>query len=385
MKILVIKFRNIGDVLLTSPLITALAQTFPDAGITAMVNPGMEDMLTGHPGLNEVMAPDPYRGGNESRLQFGLRVMRFFRDLRKRRFDLVINTTEGDRGMLFGYLSGAPQRYGYLKENDKAWRKKLLTRCWIWREEGTHTAVRNLVFVSGRDLQQGVSVELVFSERDQQTVEKALAAEGYRGGKPLVHVHPLSRWQFKCWDDKKMAAAVDYIQAELGAAVALTCGPDKKEHERLQRILGFCETRPLNINSQLSLKQVAALSAGSVLYFGVDTAPMHMAAAVNTPVVVLFGPTSAAQWGPWPNGWNRAENPYRDTGGVQQKGPHTLIQQSWDCVPCQRDGCDGSKRSRCLEELQPEQVLPYVKAAYDKALRDSDSRFSGAHNAPPNS
>lgn len=369
MKILVIKFRNIGDVLLTSPLISALAETQPGAEITAMVNPGMEAMLSGHPGLQDVLAPDPFRGQGESHWQFILRFFRFFRDLRKRRFDLVINTTEGDRGMLYGYLSGASRRFGYLKENDKAWRKKLLTRSWTWRAEKTHTAVRNLIFAPGYDPQNGVSVELVFSKQDSAAVDKALVFEGHDGKKPLVHVHPLSRWQFKCWDDDKMAAAIDYIQLELGAAVALTCGPDKKEHERLERILGHCKTRPVNINSQLNLKQVAALSARSLLYFGVDTAPMHMAAAVNTPVVALFGPTSAAQWGPWPNGWKRRENPYSDNGGVQQAGPHTLIQKNWDCVPCQRDGCDGSKRSRCLEESELEQVMPLVKAAYDRALK----------------
>ncbi len=368
MKILVIKFRNIGDVLLTSPLISALAETYPGAEITAMVNPGMEAMLSGHPGLRDVLAPDPFRAEGESRWQFLLRFFRFFRDLRKRRYDLVINTTEGDRGMLFGYLSGAAQRYGYLKENDKAWRRKLLTRSWIWRAETTHTAVRNLIFAEGYDASSGIAVTLAHSEEDAAVVDTVLADRGYDGKQPLVHVHPLSRWQFKCWEDDKMAAAVDYIQQELGAAVALTCGPDQKEHDRLARILALCKTRPLNINSQLNLKQVAALSARAVMYFGVDTAPMHMAAAVNTPVVALFGPTSAAQWGPWPNGWRRDENPYSDDGGVQHVGAHTLIQKSWDCVPCQRDGCDGSKRSRCLQETEVDEVMPLVRAVFDEAV-----------------
>ena len=339
-----------------------------------MVNPGMEPMLSGHPGLQDVLAPDPFRAEDESRWRFFMRFVRFFRALRRRRYDLIINTTEGDRGLLYGFLIGAPRRYGYLKVQDKAWRKKLLTRSWIWRAEKTHTAVRNLVFAEGYEARNGVSVTLAFSADDDAAVDNVLAARGYDGDKPLVHVHPLSRWQFKCWEDDKMAAAIDHIQQELGAAVALTCGPDRKEHDRLKRILALCKTQPVNINSQLNLKQVAALSARSVLYFGVDTAPMHMAAAVNTPVVALFGPTSAAQWGPWPNGWDKPENPYADDGGVQRVGAHTLIQKKWDCVPCQRDGCDGSKRSRCLRETGVGEVMPLVKEVFENVVNGGAGR-----------
>jgi heptosyltransferase-3 len=86
------------------------------------------------------------------------------------------------------------------------------------------------------------------------------------------------------------------------------------------------------------LKELGALIAKARFFFGADSAPMHLAAAVNTPAVALFGPSGAFNWGPWGEG-------------------HLVIQKDMDCVPCGRDGCEGTKISRCLVELSPEEVI----------------------------
>ena len=91
---------------------------------------------------------------------------------------------------------------------------------------------------------------------------------------------------------------------------------------------------PLDLAGHLSLKELGALIAKARLFFGMDSAPMHLAAAVNTPAVALFGPSGVFNWGPWGEG-------------------HLVIKQDWDCLPCGQDGCEGSKISRCLVELTP--------------------------------
>ena len=115
----------------------------------------------------------------------------------------------------------------------------------------------------------------------------------------VVHVHPVSRWLWKCWDNASMAAVIDWLQAERGARVVVTTGPVERERDRAREIVALCRTQPLFFDGNLSLTQIAALSAASDGYFGVDTAPMHMAAAVGVPVVALFGPTNPESWGPW--------------------------------------------------------------------------------------
>ena len=93
---------------------------------------------------------------------------------------------------------------------------------------------------------------------------------------------------------------------------------------------------------QLTLQELGALIAKARFFFGADSAPMHLAAAVNTPAVALFGPSGAYNWGPWGQG-------------------HLVIQKEMECVPCGLDGCEGTKISRCLTELTPEEVVEQVE------------------------
>jgi heptosyltransferase-3 len=98
---------------------------------------------------------------------------------------------------------------------------------------------------------------------------------------------------------------------------------------------------------KISLKELAALSARSLFFLGVDTAPMHIAAAVGAPVIALFGPSGEFNWGPWGDG-------------------HTVIKKDLECRPCGKDGCRGTKRSRCLEEISAEEVWAQVQIYLEK-------------------
>jgi heptosyltransferase-3 len=128
---------------------------------------------------------------------------------------------------------------------------------------------------------------------------------------------------FKCWEDDRMAKIIDYLQQDKGLKVVITGAPVKIELDRIDKILSLCKTRPVNLSSKLTLKHLAYLSSKSKLFFGVDTAPMHMAAATNTPVLTLFGASFPVKWGPWNNNKNRKS--FTDSDGIQSNGRHKLI------------------------------------------------------------
>lgn len=357
-RILVIKSRHIGDVLLTGPLISTLHALPSRPRITALVKAGTEAMLAGHPHLDGVHT-FPQRRAGEGRLAGAMRSLRWLGALRREGFDLAINTTEGDRGALAAWLCGARRRIGFMKPGKARLSARLLTEPVPWPNDDTHTVLTNLRLAAGLAARQERTVHLAVTPHDRESVAQTLRRGGLDPQRPLVQVHPTSRWLFKCWHDEGVARVIDFLHAQ-GLQVVVTAGPAQKERDKLDRIVALCRERPLDLGGQLSLEQLAALTSQCRLFFGVDTAPMHMAAALDVPVVALFGPSGSFHWGPWPNGWAGSGSPYPQRSGIQRAGPHIVIQKAWGCVPCGRDGCDGSKRSRCLEELAADEVLPIV-------------------------
>ena len=155
-------------------------------------------------------------------------------------------------------------------------------------------------------------------------------------------VHPTSRWMFKTWRLDGYAEVIDYIQNNLNWAVMVTSGPDKKELDAIREIRKRCQIKPVDLSGQLNLKQLGCLIAGGKFFFGVDSAPMHIAAAVKTPVIALFGPSGDHMWGPWGEG-------------------HLVIKKDWPCRPCGEDGCQGSKVSKCLVEITTDEVISGIE------------------------
>ena len=167
--------------------------------------------------------------------------------------------------------------------------------------------------------------------------ERGLARGGY------IHVHPASRWQFKCWPAQKTAELIDKLQG-LGERVVVSAAPDTAELELIGRIRALAATPFADVSGKLTLKQLGALTRHAKLFIGVDSAPMHIASAMGTPVVVLFGPSGEFNWGPW-------------------QVPHRVVaSDNYPCRPCGNDGCGGGKVSECLTTLPVSEVLQAVQA-----------------------
>lgn len=350
MKILIMKFRNIGDTLLATPLANNLKAHYPQAQIHFACNEGCEAMCEGNPNIDKIHI---YKRKSIKNSNFFGKIkaeLGFLKELKKEHFDIAINATSGDRGVYLALLSGAKTRISYTEGGVIS---RFITHA-IEAQDTKHTIEADLGALKALNLEvKDPAVKIYFNDFSEFfSAENALPEN-------FIHIHPMSRWLFKAPKDELVAKIIDFCAAEFGLPCVMSCANDEREIARCQNIISLCKYKPQAFLGSLSLKQVAFLSSKARLFIGADTAIMHMAAAVDTPVIALFGPSSAQNWGPWDNALKSSQ--YKATSGIQNMGKHTVIQANYSCVPCHKDGCDGSKISRCLNELDFELIKNVIK------------------------
>jgi heptosyltransferase-3 len=339
-RILVIKLKQPGDVLVSSPVLAALKEAFPQARVSYLVPRGTEEMISHHPRLHGLLVVDRRGGVGEQ--------WRCLRDLRRGRFDLVLELSGGDRGAFYAWVSGAGERLGFTRPG-KTWQNWAFTRQMPFPPLKMHMVLHNLELLRLLGLTPPARPRLAFywSPGVDTRVQKLLQSLGLRESAFAV-MHPGAGWRFKCWTPAGYARVIEAVQGDWGLPVLLTASQAPHEQELLAAIRAACRVRPLYLAGKLTLKELGALIAKARFFFGVDSAPMHLAAAVNTPAAVLFGPSGDFNWGPWGEG-------------------HLVIKKDWDCIPCGQDGCEGSKISRCLREIRPEEVVAALAAHFLRA------------------
>jgi len=342
-RILILKFRNIGDVLLITPLLAELKRHYPNSQIDVGVNKGTESMLTLNKNVNNIIIYDREEIKSLSFFKKIWKEIQFSFSFRKNQYDIVINLTEGDRGTQIVRLIKAPIRIGYF--NKKRVFKNTFTYH-LPKQELRHTLETNLDPLRVLNLPiKNKKVEVFWDKADNQAIDSC-AQEIEQG---FIHIHPVSRWLFKCIADQTMAKIIDYCEIELNTKVVITAAPEKNELNKVDDILGLCKSAPINLSGKLTLKQTAALNKKAKLFIGIDTAIMHISAANNIPVFAFFGPSGANHWGPWDN--DLMESSYTQINGLQVMGKHKVFSESRECQPCGKDGCNGTKISDCLMSL----------------------------------
>jgi len=333
---LVVKLRHHGDVLLSSPVFQVLRNRMPHAEIDALVYSETRDMLEGHPAIARIHAVDRAWKRHGLAVQ-ARRENALVGQLRARQYQLVVHLTNHWRG---AWLSQALRpRWSVAPERD--------SRFWRWcfshlykLPQGTprHTVELNLDALRRLGIYPEESEKpLVMNPGAEATarVDGLLAAAGL-AAKGFVQVHPTSRWLFKAWTDERNAELIRRLARD-GHRIVVTGAPDAREKAIVARILEAAAVPVTDFSGQLTLREMGALSQRARLFFGVDSAPMHIAAAAGTPVVALFGPSGEKEWGPW-------------------RVPHRVVTSDHPCRPCGNDGCGGGKVSECLTQLAVDRV-----------------------------
>jgi heptosyltransferase-3 len=337
-RVLVTKLRHHGDVLLASPVFTVLHGALPGAEIDALVYRETAPMLEGHPAVSQLHTIDRdwKRSGAWSQVRAESALLR---SLSARRFDLIVHLTEHPRGAWITRL--LRPRYAVARELPDAhwlWRSSFTHYYRLPRARPRHTVECNLDALRRLGLQPAPGdrgLVLVPGERDVARA-KALLGEHRLESRRFIQLHPGSRWLFKSWTAERYRALIEAIVGD-GWRVAVTGAPDARERqlvgETLASLPATSKAQVADLSGALALRELAALTREARAFVGVDSAPMHIAAAVGTPVVALFGPSGELEWGPW------------------QVAQRVVTSAEHHCRPCGNDGCGGGKVSECLTML----------------------------------
>ena len=336
---LVVKLRHHGDVLLASPVFTALKTSFPQIEVDALVYADTVDMLSLHPAISQVHAID--RKWKQLGITGQIRAeTRLLRALHQRHYDLIIHLTEHWRGAWLSRFLKPQWSVGpVVRGRSKYWKRSFSHTYSVPPHALRHTVEANLDAlrrIGIQPLEMDRRLTMTPGVPAEQAVSLHLEKMGLLS-QQFIHIHPASRWFFKCWPVRKMVDLITRLQSE-GHSVVLTAAPDRNELAMIDSIQAALTLPVASLAGKLSLKELAALTSYAKLFIGVDSAPMHIAAAMNTPTIALFGPSGEKQWGPW-----------SDTARVLTS-QHT-------CRPCGLDGCGGGKVSDCLTAITVEAVF----------------------------
>ncbi|MBE5253806.1 putative lipopolysaccharide heptosyltransferase III [Mixta mediterraneensis] len=294
-KILVIKFRFHGDMLLITPVISSLKANHPDAIIDVLGYEGSVEILRVNDDVDKIFAVKNKKASFSNKTLDYLKVVH---ELQKEKYDLVVNLSDQ-------WLSGLMTRlisprysvaFEFQQRNQFLWR---LFFHELVKPEGTHVVERNLSILNAFDFPVTV--------KNTKMGYHAFVWEGikFRLGKEwdqqkYVVVQPTARQKFKYWDDEKFAEVIDYIQRVTHHKVIITCGPSEDDKRCVARIVELCKVKPvMTLAGNTTFDELAAVIDHAQFFIGVDSAPMHIAAAVETPIICLFGATDHRAWHPW--------------------------------------------------------------------------------------
>ena len=341
---LVIKLRHHGDVLLASPVLAALRSAAPHVEIDALVYDDTAAMLAGHSALSQLHTVGRNWKRSGWATHFGAE-RKLFSVLRARRYDLIVHLSEHPRGAWLARGLGAPWSVApAVPGRSRFWKRSFSHLFALPRNGRRHQVELNLDALRRIGVQPAPAdrqVRIVAGEAADRRVSELLAKEGLSAG-GFVHLHPASRWKFKCWPAQKNAELIEWL-VNSGHRVVVTAAPDAEEEAMVREILRDTVVPVLNLAGKLTIKELAALISRAKLSICVDSMPMHVASATQTPVVALFGPSGEIEWGPW-------------------MVKSAVVTSQHACRPCGNDGCGGGKVSECLTTLEAARVIAAVES-----------------------
>lgn len=346
-RILIVKPSSLGDVVHALPVLHGLRVRYPRARIDWLVASPYAPLLEGHPELNEVLVFDRRRFGRVGRsARVALDFVRFLRELRSRRYDLVLDLQGLFRSGFLTRATGAPVRLGFRTAREAAWVG--YTDYLPPGDADAHAVERNYQVAKVLGFAEvPVEFKLPVSERVQVEAAQLLNSSGVRAEDLIVAVAPGARWETKRWPVEHFAQTVGDLEGRSGVRCVLVGGSD--EAELCGQVLQTAVSTPVNLAGRTSLPQLVAVLARADVVLCHDSAAAHLAAALDRPLVCLTGPTNPRRTGPY--------------GRLAQ-----VLQLPLDCAPCYlRRLSQCPHQHRCLRELEAGTVTAAVLEALGRS------------------
>jgi heptosyltransferase-3 len=337
---------RIGDVLLSTPVIRSLRLAWPQAKIDVLVFEHTEGVLLRNPDIHHVITV-PARPGFLAHLRLILSLFR--------RYDLALTTLLGDRPTLYAWIAGKT-RIGMQDGSSKErWKQQLLSRWAKFDHVNTHTVLTNLGLTDVLGIQRSHEIVVAWNASDEKSVTGVLPFD--IGAETFAVLHMFPKFSYKMWHRDGWIELARWLKENEIRSV-LTGSSDPDELVYVGQLFRSMPSGTVSMAGKLSLAESTFLISRAKCYVGPDTALTHMAAALGTPTVALFGPSNPVKWGPWPKGYVEDRNPYK-MRGTQRVNNVVLLQGEGECVPCMEEGCErnNASLSACLQNLPAVSVI----------------------------
>ncbi len=342
-RILLIRLRSIGDILLLTPALRLLREWRPDLRISVMVESRFRELMEGNRAVEEILTPGEGSGWRKfsSRLEV-------IRGLRKRAFSVCVNLHGGPTSGLLARWGGARWRVGFAHfRGSRLYHILIPDARSILGQPSLHTAEHHaaVFFYLGLPRKEIPRAQLWPGTRQATWWDAKRQSLGIASEQPYAIVHPTALYKTKEWAPERFAQLGEYLEKQARLAPVYSCGPGESPVlDGVEKASGSTIRRL----EDASLGQFAAALAGASLFVGNDSGPAHMAAALARPVVVIFGSSSSSIWGPWPR---------------QSSSPAArVVQNFFDCNPCPGDRCRRFEKPECILSVTFDQVKDAVEA-----------------------
>jgi len=344
-KILIIQLGDIGDVVWAIPAYWAVKNAFPQAVLSVLTRKPNGDLLLDDFHIDKIFQVD--RQG----IFKGLHLLK---SIRREKFDLLFDLRADDRGAYTSLLSGAKMRAAlYYKGID--WRNKMFTHLASppeTKERILGAAEQSLKIIRSFGIQEITSVPQIFvSMETANKVIELLVSENITFSNGYITINPFSRWAYKEWGMEKWRQIISFIWQKYKMPVLIL--GSKEEKLRADELTVADSSAMRNFAGKTTLQEMAGVLQKSRLHIGVDSAAPHIAAAVGTPTLTIYGPSDWRDWAP-----------------VGDK--HQVVLPDMDCSPCRKKGCDGSGKSDCLDNLAVAKVQDAVEKMFNNFVSEKN-------------
>ena len=287
MKILLLQLKRIGDLILTTPAIAALSQSFPDAHLTLVVSNECAQLLPAISNVDRILIA-----------RRNLRDLGVFSSIACKKFDYCVDFTRNDRSAFLTLLSGARRRIASYRVRDQSKTcARLYTELVGVRVRDRHTIDYDLALLEPLGVHAApTSPELNLPQAAHENAD-ALRRDS-KITRPYLILHPGSARHEKLWEPERWAEAIEHFSQNNDFDLVLTSGPFAEEQGHVAAITKQTRKQIIDLSAKTDLLTLAALIARAQLLVTVDSAPVHLAAATHTPQVILFGPTNPFHWRP---------------------------------------------------------------------------------------